>query len=1035
MSPDPQASRNTAPPEPVSEPSQDPSSTAENGAGEHDSSAEPKRGEHDNPPDRDPEAERGVYPIVGIGASAGGLDAFRSLLHHLPTRTGMAFALIQHLDPAHPSLLVDLLGRATRMPVREAVDGESVEPDHVYVIPPDCSLGLHHRRLLVLARREERGLHLPVDTFLQTLADDLGPRAIGVVLSGTGSDGTLGLKAIKAAGGMTFAQDERSAEHFGMPGSAIAAGCVDLVLAPPEMASELARIARHPYLRQPARTIAQLPGGNEEDLGRIFMMLRTRTGNDFSFYKRDTILRRIRRRMAVHRIDRLAEYVRYLQSEPEEVSRLFDDLLISVTGFFREPEAFDALREKVFPVLFAEPDAERPVRVWVPGCATGEEAYSIAIAMLESLGERAAGTRIQIFGTDIDPKAIEKARAGLFADPLVAHLTPEQLKRFFVKAPGGFEVAKRVRDLCIFAVQNLVKDPPFSRLDLVSCRNLMIYFGPPLQKQALQIFHYALEPNRFLMLGSSESIGARADLFALLDQKSKIYTKKSNAPRLDPALMPRAFQAPGDARVVAPARGVNEPIDLTEATDRMILKHYGPPGVVISGDLDILLFRGETGRYLDPIPGAATLNLLKLARRELAVELRTAIQEARTSGSAVNKRRVWYRRNGTDAWVGLRVLPIDDGGSPDRLLVLFDETASAEPGSVPAPDATSEPTMPVDERIVALERELTSTRDYLQSIIAEQERNNEQLKSANEEIQSANEELQSTIEELETAKEELQSTNEELATVNCELENRNNDLAEANSDLGNLLASVRLPVLILGEDLRIRQFTPQAERLLNLIASDLGRPIGNIKPNIEIPDLEARVQAVIDRVTPQTLEIQDKDGHWYSVRIRPYKSAENRIEGAVIAFVDVDEVKRSERLRNALGQEQRLAVLVKDADDAMTVQGFDGSIRAWNPAAERIYGYRKSDALAMSIERLIPPEAMELHRTTIERLQRGERVEPFESARLHADGRRLSVLIHPTALLDTHGNPYALATTERPANPPGGQTPSGGQAPPGGQAP
>ena len=929
----------------------------------------------------------------------------------------MAFVLIQHLDPVHPSLLVDLLVAATRMPVHEAVDGELVEPDHVYVIPPNCSLGLHHRRLLVLPRQEDRGLHLPVDSFLQTLADDLGPKAIGVVLSGTGSDGTHGLKAIKAAGGMTFAQDRQSAEHYGMPGSAIAAGCVDLVMAPPEMACELARIARHPYLRQSLRKIADLPGGNEEDLGKIFMMLRTHTGNDFSFYKRDTILRRIKRRMAVHRIDRLAEYARYLQSQPEEVGRLFDDLLISVTGFFREPEAFDALREKVFPVLFAEPHDEHPVRVWVPGCATGEEAYSIAIAMIDYLGEQAAGTRIQIFGTDIDTKAIEKARAGLFADPLVAHLAPEQLKRFFVKVAGGYEVAKRVRDLCIFAVQNLVKDPPFSRLDLVSCRNLMIYFGPPLQKQALQIFHYALEPNRFLMLGSSESIGARADLFALFDHKSKIYKKKSNVPRLETTLMPRAFQAAGDLSVAPAAPGLNEPVDLTEATDRMILKHYGPPGVVVSSDLDILLFRGETGRYLDPIPGAATLNLLKLARRELAVELRAAIREARTSGAPVSKSRVWYRRNGADAWIGLRVLPIDDGGGPpDRLLVLFDETETAEPRSVTATVATSDAPVPVDERIVALERELTSTRDYLQSIITEQERNNEQLRSANEEIQSANEELQSTIEELETAKEEFQSTNEELATVNCELENRNQELAEANSDLGNLLVSVDLPVLILGPDLRIRQFTPQAERLLNLISSDLGRPIGNIKPNIEIPDLEARVQAVVDRVTPQALELQDEDGHWYSVRIRPYKSAENRIEGAVIAFVDIDEAKTSEaRLRNALEQVQRLAALVKDADDAMTVQGFDGSILAWNPAAERAYGYRESDALAMSIERLIPPEAMGLYRTTIERLKRGERVEPFESERLHANGRRVPVLIHPIALLDDRGIPYALATTERPA--------------------
>ncbi|NCC29465.1 MAG: chemotaxis protein CheR, partial [Gammaproteobacteria bacterium] len=435
MSFDPHASRHASPTESSSEPLQTPpdvaasEGVAPDGPAEGEAPAQPCDAEREDPASPDTESENGVFPIVGIGASAGGLDAFRRLLHHLPAHTGMAFVLIQHLDPAHSSILADLLVGATRMPVREAADGEPVEPDHVYVIPPNCSLGLHHRRLLLLPRREERGLQLPVDSFLQTLADDLGSMAIGVVLSGTGSDGTHGLKAIKAAGGMTIAQDERSAEHFGMPGSAIAAGCVDLVLAPPEMACELARIARHPYLRQPVRTITQLPGGNEEDLGKIFMLLRTHTGNDFSFYKRDTILRRIKRRMAVHRINRLAEYLRYLQSEPEEIARLFDDLLISVTGFFREPEAFDALREKVFPVLFAEPDAERPVRVWVPGCATGEEAYSIAIAMIDFLGDRAPGTRIQIFGTDIDAKAIEKARAGLFAEPLVAHLEPEQLRR------------------------------------------------------------------------------------------------------------------------------------------------------------------------------------------------------------------------------------------------------------------------------------------------------------------------------------------------------------------------------------------------------------------------------------------------------------------------------------------------------------------------------------------------------------------------------------------------------------------------------
>jgi two-component system, chemotaxis family, CheB/CheR fusion protein len=957
-------------------------------------------------------------PIVGIGASAGGLEAFRRLLGRLPPDAGLAYVLIQHLDPEHTSMLTALLAGATSMPVLDATDGVNVERDHVYVIPPKCTLGVHHRRLLLLERREERGLHLPVDYFFKALAEDIGSRAIGVVLSGTASDGTRGLKAIKAAGGITFAQDEASAEHFGMPGSAIAAGCVDFVLPPGEIAAELARIVRHPYLRQPVHDASAELFANEDELSKIFMVLRSRTGNDFTYYKRTTILRRIKRRMAVHKLDRVSDYVHYLQTQPEEVERLFDDLLINVTGFFREREAFEALHERVFPIIFDRPDsaagAGRRVRVWVPGCATGEEVYSLAIAILEYLGDRALGTAIQIFGTDIDVNAIEKARTGIFGDQIVAQVSPARLRRFFVKVAGGYQITKGIRNLCVFAVQNLVKDPPFSRLDLVSCRNLLIYLGLPLQKRVLQTFHYALDPNRFLMLGASESIGAQAELFALVDAKSKIYLKKSNAPRLDYSFMPRVYQAAEEDSMVRSARRQQVPVDPGEAADRLILKHYSPSGVVISSDLEILHFRGETGPYLNPLPGAATLDLLKLARPELAFELRVSIQQSLATGEAVQKDRVWLRHNGADAWVGIRVLPMDEGeDGSGRMLVLFEELPADEADGQPAAGTGVSSDTAAYARIAALNRELTSTREYLQSIIGEHERTNEELKAANEEIQSANEELQSTNEELETAKEELQSTNEELATVNDELENRNQDLGEANSDLTNLLASVNLPILILGPDLCIRQFTPQAQRLLNLIAGDLGRPIGNIKPNLEIPDLEERVHAVIDQVSAQEFELQDRDGHWYSVRIRPYKSLENRIDGVVIAFIDVDALKDSERLSKALEQEQRLAALVRDADDAMTVQAFDGRILAWNPAAERIYGYDEAMALTSKIDLLIPEEALIPHRSMIARMRNHERVEPFMAERRTADGRHLRVLIHPTALLDAHLQPYALATTER----------------------
>ncbi|MBK1646133.1 chemotaxis protein CheR [Thiocapsa imhoffii] len=960
-------------------------------------------------------------PIVGIGASAGGLDAFRRLLGRLPPDAGLAYVLVQHLDPDHTSLLATLLAGATRMPVLDVVDGLTVERDHVYVIPPNCTLGVHHRRLLLLERQEERGLHLPVDYFFKALAKDVGAQAIGVVLSGTASDGTQGLAAIKAAGGITFAQDEASAEHFGMPGSAIAAGCVDFVLSPGEIATELVRIVHHPYLHQPGYDSADELFANESELSKIFMILRARTGNDFTLYKRTTILRRIKRRMAVHKLDRVSDYVHYLQTQPTEVSRLFDDLLINVTGFFREPDAFETLREQVFPIIFdrlssdsgGEFSARRRVRVWVPGCASGEEAYSLAILIIEYLGERAHGTTIQIFGTDIDVHAIDKARTGLFGDEIVTQLSPARLRRFFVKVAGGYQITKGIRDLCVFAVQNLVKDPPFSRLDLVSCRNLMIYLGLPLQKRALQTFHYALDANRFLMLGASESIGAQAELFALVDAKGKIYLKKSNAPRLDHGFMPPVFAAADEDSMVRRTRATRGPADLGEATDRLILKHYSPAGVVISSDLEVLHFRGETGPYLNPLPGAATLNLLKLARPELAFELRVGIQKTLATGEAVRQERVWLRHDGEETWVGIRVLPMDpDASTSGRMLILFEEQPVGEVDHAAAGIGETGDTA-ADARISALNRELTSTREYLQSIIGEQERINEELKAANEEIQSANEELQSTNEELETAKEELQSTNEELATVNDELENRNQDLGEANSDLTNLLASVNLPILILGPDLCIRQFTPQAQRLLNLIAGDLGRPIGNIKPNLEIPDLEERVHAVIDQVSVQEFELQDREGHWYSVRIRPYKSLENRIDGVVIAFIDVDVLKDSQRLSKALEQEQRLAALVRDADDAMTVHGFDGRILAWNPAAERSYGYLEPAALASRSEDLMPEDALAVHRAMIARMRNHERVEPFMTKRLTADGRHLRVLIHPTALLDANLQPYALATTER----------------------
>ena len=1010
------------------------------------SDAAPAADPADEPQDQpvDPAA---AFPVVGIGASAGGLDAYRRLMESLPVDTGMALVLIQHLDPQHPSLLAELIGNATRMPVTEATDGLAVEPNHVYTIPPNVTLGIMHGRLQILERIAERGRHLPVDDFLRSLAQDRGGQAIGVILSGTASDGTAGLAAIKAAGGLTLVQDQASAAFWGMPGSAVAAGCADLVLPPEEIAAELARIARHPLLHQ--RLVAEVDLGDEaaQALSKIYLLLRSRTGNDFALYKQTTIRRRIRRRMLVHKLDRLVDYVRYLQTTPAELDALFQDMLIQVTSFFRDPQTFQALRTLALPRLFAAHQARVAaagaplvqVRIWVPACSTGEEPYSLIMTLLEYLtneeGTAAQAAAIQVFATDIDERAIAVARRGVYPERISAEVSPERLRRFFVKVTGGYQVSRAVRDLCIFAVQNVAKDPPFSRLDLVCCRNMLIYMGQALQKRVLQVFHYALEPAGFLMLGTSESIGHQADLFALVDQPNKLYAKKSIAGYPGYAFTSRTpvqdglTERPIETRL--PPRLGGQARSPQQEADALVLARYSPPGVIVNADLECLHFRGQTGRYLEPAPGAASLQLLKMVRRGLFTSLRDALGQARQSGGPVHRRGVHYLYEGGEGLVDLHVLPLPAAADAEPCwLVLFDELERPHGGAARHPDpGLAAPPGPggaaadADLRIAALEQELSTTRDYMQAAIAEQDGTNEELRSLNEEIQSANEELQSGNEEMETAKEELQSTNEELATVNDELEHRNAALAAANNDITNMLASISLPILMLDKDLRIRQFTPQAQRLLNLIGTDLGRPIGNIKPNLEVPNLESLVRRAIEDLSVESLELQDNLGHWYSVRVRPYKTLDHRIDGAVIVFTEIDEIKDAERLRAALAEERRLATLVRDARDAMTVQGFDGRILAWNPAAVRAYGYSEAEALALNVRQLIPAGALADHERMLLQVRdgrgQGQPLAPYRTLRRHRDGRELEVSLVATLLLDPAGQPYGLGTTERALGEPG----------------
>jgi two-component system, chemotaxis family, CheB/CheR fusion protein len=858
------------------------------------------------------------FPVVGIGASAGGLEAFRQLLSHLPIDTGMAFVLIQHLDPHHKSLLTEILARETAMPVVEVKSGLAVQPNHVYVIPPNTKMAIVHGALKLTAR--DRTKPMPVDTFFFSLAADLGSKAIAVVLSGGDGDGSRGLEAIKEAGGITFAQCEASAKVSSMPNTAVATGRVDFILLPAEIAQELAKISRHPYIAHPtpAKAIEVLLEG-ETALKTIFILLRTDTGVDFTLYKHATLKRRILRRMVLYRLESIEDYVIYLREHPEEVQALYEDILIHVTSFFRDPIAFEVLQAKVFPTIAAKSPAV-PIRIWVAGCSTGEEAYSIAICLLEFLDTQAIRPPIQIYATDISDWAIERARTGFYQRSAVADISPERLQRFFVPVEDGYQIGKSVRELCVFARQNLCSDPPFSRLDLISCRNVLIYLGAALQQKILPTFHYGLNPTGFLMLGSSETTGESADLFTTIDKKQKIYARKLAPARL---ILDSIASSPTSSIFNPSPKNVTanwSDLDLQQEADRIVLDRFSPVGVVINNDLEILHFRGQTSLYLEPAPGRASHNLLKMAKDGLKLELRTVIHQAKQRKSVARKDGVQIQVGDLMRQVSLEVIPLDTHGTQEQyFLVLFVESTVAiapiHPDLLDRHDTEIGQNRQLsDEREIArLNQELTDTREYLRSIIEEQEATNQDLRVANEEILSSNEEFQSSNEELETAKEEIQASNEELNTINDELQRRNLELTQVSSDLQNLIGSTNIPILMLGSDLCIRWFTPFAQQILHLIPTDIGRPLGDINHILNVPDLESQIREVIDTLTIKEQEVQDRDGHWYDLRIRPYRTIDNKIDGAMVMLVDIHALKCGmEQLESARNYAQSIVETVRE---------------------------------------------------------------------------------------------------------------------------
>ncbi|MBB6143083.1 two-component system CheB/CheR fusion protein [Silvibacterium bohemicum] len=899
------------------------------------------------------------YPVVGIGASAGGLQAFRELLEGLPEKTGMSYVIISHLAADQRSYLTEILARHTSMHVQTIEEGLQPQPDNLYVLPPGQIAFLEKGFFHVEFRDVAERIHYPVDDFFRSLASDQKSYSIGIILSGADGDGTLGVKAIKGEGGLSLAQSPETAEHSSMPLSSIEMDHVDFVASPREIGVELGRLA-HLFA---APQIRSLEGGEpipsqEQSLQRVLQLLRNGTGLDLRQYKPETIRRRIARRMVVRRVESLNDYARLLQLRPDEVRTLHEDVLINVTRFFRDPEFWLSLSTHVLPTFFQNRSAEKPVRVWCAGCATGEEAYSLAITVLEYLTANGLDTTVQIFGTDVSEYAVESARTAIYPDSLMGEMSAERLRRFFVKVDRGYQVSKRVRDCCIFARQNLANDPPFSHIDLLSCRNVIIYFNQSLQKQVITTFHYSLEQDGYLLLGMSESLRDYGDFFNAFDRKNKIYSKIggmiSSGHRF-----PQAFRAnllPSSMRMgefsTLQAEAWSE-LELQRAADRIVLARYAPPGLIVDDHLRVLQARGQTAPYVELTPGAVSWSLSRVLRDEIAAEVKAAVERAIRENVPIVVSSSITTDDDDNETVNIEVLPITSASARTRcFLVLF--SRNREPNRERIIDQIVLPELTGDgkERIIGqLRQDLTSTKFHLQSLVEERDARNQELVSANEEIQSANEELQSTNEELETTKEELQSANEELQTVNEELQQRNAILTQTGNDLTNLLNSVNMPLLMLTEDLKIRQFTPPMEKLLSIRAADIGRSISEIRLQLSVNDIEPILEDVLDTLGTREIEVQDRENKWHLLRVRPYRTAENKIEGLVVLLVDIDQLRSSQQelrdtrdFANSVMQSVPVAVVVLEQDC---------SIRTVNKAFREMSQMKDSELTGRSMPDLV----------------------------------------------------------------------------------
>ncbi len=942
--------------------------------------------------------ERG-FPIVGVGASAGGLEALDVLFSRMPNNTGMAFVVITHQHPTNTSLLPELLGKVTNLKVYQAADGLKVEPNHVYVSPPGGHLAILGGTLHRMETEKKEAPHLPIDYFFRSLAVDQKDKAICIVLSGTGTDGTLGLKAVKGESGMAMVQEVHSAKYAGMPSSAIATGLADYVLPAAEMAMRLLAYARGPYLA--AAPLEQAPAALPEPMQKIFVLLRARSGHDFSCYKSNTILRRIERRMNLHQINEPAHYVRYLQDNPHDLDFLFKELLISVTNFFRDPEAFKALEQSALPSLLQSCADDYTFRMWVPGCATGEEVYSLAILMRECLETAKRHCDLQIFGTDLDSDAIDAARNGRYPEGISHDVSPQRLERYFVRDDSTYRIRKDVREMAVFAVQNLIKDPPFTKLDLISCRNLLIYLNAELQHRLVPLFHYALKPGGLLFLGSSESIGGFGDLFEAVDKKWKIFRRKTGAlgtpPLIDFPVQPTITAL--EARVPAAIRPARES-SIAGPVERLLLARFAPVSVVVSERGDVVYIHGRTGAYLEPAAGQPRLNILDMAREGLQHDLAAALRRAAAQDTEVTREGVRVRSDGDFNYVNLSVTKIHEPESVRGLLLVTfrPRPAAVKPGKPRARTHSGREASRVEE----LERELRSTQESLQTTIEELETANEELKSTNEELQSTNEELQSTNEEMETSREEMQSLNEELTTVNAEMQSKVEDLSRTNDDMQNLLNSTEVATIFLDGELNIKRYTEQARQLIHLIQTDIGRPLAHLASSLAYEKLVDDCREVLRTLVFKLSEVRSKDGRWYLMRIMPYRTAENVIDGVVVTLVDINPVKVAEKSL------LRMSKVYLDGPEPMMMLDLSGQIIDLNGEAERVFGWSRQEMIKQPFQMIVPESRKETADGALDRCLAGAIVRAIECRFVTKAGREVSGMLTLKLLTDDDGQPDAI---------------------------